>query len=529
MTGADARRYFATDASIFSLPPAIVVYPRNENDVRKTARFTWQLAERGRVIPMTARGLGSDMSGAAIGNGIMLVFPAHMHKILEIDGKSGDVSVEPGLNYGKLQQTLNTHNRFLPPYPASLEFSTIGGAIANNASGERSVKYGSTRSFVKRLRVVLANGEVIEVRKFSRRELNKKLGLNSMEGEIYRQMDTLLEENDELIQKSVIPVSKNSAGYCLSEVTKKDGSFNLIPLLVGSQGTLGIVTEATLETKPSNPSTTLVVAFIDDLKTAQEIILELRGFSESPATIEMVDSNMLEFVHAQNPSLLKDLVEPPFQKLALFIEYDNSSDRQQKKMIKRTTKLLNQYQTPHRIETNPEQKEQLWKIRQAAATVLSHSVAGAKPLPVIEDGVVPVERFQEFLEGVYGLFKSLKMPVSVWGHAGDANLHVQPLLDLSQIGDRQKLFRLSEDYFALILRLGGSTTGQHGDGRLRAPFLEQLYGPEMYALFQQVKKIFDPYLTLNPGVKTGVNLEDIKPLLRQEYGMGHFYDHMPHS
>ncbi|HYH75046.1 MAG TPA: FAD-dependent oxidoreductase, partial [Candidatus Saccharimonadales bacterium] len=142
MTSPDARRYFATDASVLSLTPALIVYPRNENDVRKTARFTWQLAERGRVIPITARGAGTDLGGGAIGSGIILAFPAHMHRVLELDDKSGVVTVEPGINYAKLQQTLHTHDRFLPPYPASMEYSTIGGAVANNASGEKSVKYG---------------------------------------------------------------------------------------------------------------------------------------------------------------------------------------------------------------------------------------------------------------------------------------------------------------------------------------------------------------------------------------------------
>ncbi len=529
MTSVDARRYFATDASIFTLPPAIVVYPRNENDVRKTARFTWQLAERGRIIPMTARGLGTDQSGAALGSGIMLVFPAHMHRILEFDGKSGDVSVEPGINYGKLQQTLHTHNRFLPPYPASLEYSTIGGAIANNAGGERSIKYGSTRSFVKRLRVVLANGEVIEVRRLSRRELNKKLGLNSMEGEVYRQLDKLVEENDELIKKSVIPVTKNAAGYSLADIRKKDGSFNMVPLLVGSQGTLGIISEATIETEQHNPNATLIVAFTDDLRVAAEVITELRKFKELPATIEMVDNHLLEFVQAHNPTLLKDVLEPPFQKIALFIEYDNLTDRVQKRMAKKTIKLLNHYQLTYRTETDLDAREQLWKIRQTASTVLAHNDAGAKPLPIIEDGIVPVERFQEFLEGIYELFEANHLPVSVWGHAGNAHLHVQPLLNLAQVGDRQKVFKLLEDYYALVMRLEGSTTGEHGDGRLRAPFLEQLYGSEVYDLFRQIKQIFDPYGTLNPGVKIGVTLDDIKPLLRQEYDLAHLYDHMPHN
>src|SRR5688572_24659203 len=175
MTSADARRYFSTDGSILSIPPAVVVYPRSENDVRKVTRFTWQLAERGRVIPVTARGAGTDQGGAALGSGIILAFPAHMHRILELDDKSGVVVVEPGTNYGKLQQTLHTHERFLPPFPACLEYSTIGGAVANNAGGDKSVKYGTTRDFVKSLRVVLANGEVIETARLSKRDLNKKL------------------------------------------------------------------------------------------------------------------------------------------------------------------------------------------------------------------------------------------------------------------------------------------------------------------------------------------------------------------
>ncbi|MCA9328056.1 FAD-binding oxidoreductase, partial [Candidatus Saccharibacteria bacterium] len=149
MTSADARRYFSTDSSVFMQPPSIIVYPRNENDVRKTTRFAWQLAERGRTIPITARGAGTDLSGAAIGSGIMLVFPAHMNRIVELDQKTGVVVVEPGLNYGRLQQTLQTHERFLPPYPASIEYSTIGGAVSNNASGEKSVKYGVTTDYVK--------------------------------------------------------------------------------------------------------------------------------------------------------------------------------------------------------------------------------------------------------------------------------------------------------------------------------------------------------------------------------------------
>lgn len=529
ITSADARDYFATDGSIFTVMPSVVVYPRNENDVRKAARFSWQLAERGRIAPITARGSGTDQSGGALGTGVMLVFPAHMNGVIEFDGKSGNVTVEPGINYGKLQQTIKTHNRFLPPFPSSLEFSTIGGAVANNASGEKTVKYGNTRDYVKSLHVVLANGEIIETQRLNKRELNKKLGLATYEGEVYRSIDTLIEENKELIEQSELSVTKNSAGYALSEVKRKDGSFDLTPLIVGSQGTLAIVTEATLETEPYTPDTTLIAAFFDDIQVAEQVILELRDLPETPSALELVDENLLNFLQEHNPNQLKGIVEPPFHKLIVLIEFDNPSHRTQKRMSKKTVKILDKYQISYQIETEPEKREELWKIRHSAAAVISHTEGSTKALPIIEDGIVPVDKFEKYLQNVYELFDKYKLRAAVWGHAGNANLHMQPFLDLSQVGDRQKAFKIIDDYYTMVIELGGSTSGEHNDGRLRAPYLEQLYGSKMYELFQKTKLIFDPYGTLNPGVKIDVDLNDIKPLLRQEYSMNHLYDHLPRN
>jgi FAD/FMN-containing dehydrogenase len=529
MTGIDARKYFATDASIFTIPPAIVVYPRNENDVRKTTRFTWQLAERGRIIPVTARGAGTDQGGAAIGPGVILSFPAHLNRILEFDGKTGLVTIEPGINYGKLQQTLHTHNRFLPPFPASLEYSTVGGAIANNASGEKTVKYGDTREFVRSLRVVLANGEVIETKRLSKRELNKKLGLATFEGEIYRSLDALLDESKSLLKDFGPNVSKNAAGYALNDVKRKDGSFDLTPLFVGSQGTLGVVTEATLATVPHNPNTTLIAAFVDDLLVAEQIIADLRKLSEMPSAIEVVDNKLLEFVQAHNPNLLRGILSPPFPKLILLIEFDSVSERSQKRLTKKTTKILHKLQVSYQVETDPHKRDELWKLRHSASAVLAHTEGTARALPIIEDGIVPLDRFKEYIEGVYALFERYKLQAAVWGHAGNANLHIQPFLDLGQLGDRQKIFKLLEEYYAMVIELGGSTSGEHNDGRLRGPFLEKLYGPDVYDLFRKVKQIFDPYNTLNSGVKVNVAIDDIKPILRQEYSLDHLYQHMPRT
>jgi FAD/FMN-containing dehydrogenase len=529
MTSVDARRYFATDSSIFSLPPAVVVYPRNENDVRKTARFTWQLAERGRVIPITARGNGTDQAGAALGNGIMLVFPAHLNRILELDSKTGAVTVEAGINYGKLQQTLKTHGRFLPPYPASYEYSTIGGAVANNAGGEKSVKYGDTRTYVSALRVVLANGEVITTGRISKRELNKKLGLATFEGEIYRALDNLLDESQELVGQSVRSVTKNTAGYDLADVRREDGSFDLTPLFVGSQGTLGIVTEISLDTEPYPAETTLFMAGFESIDAAQSAILELRDAGHLPSALELVDGSLLEQVKAASPNLLGSAVQTPFPAVTLFVEYDDGSERVYKKAVKRAERILDKYARDLVRETDPEKQEQLWKVRQASSWLLSHSDNHRKAVPVIDDGIVPVEKLGQFLAGVYDLFGKTNLKPAIWGHAGDGNLHLAPLLDLSQIGDRQMAFRLLEAYNKLLISLGGSTSGEGNDGRLRAPYLEQLYGTEVYDLFKKVKQICDPYGTLNPGVKIGVSLDDIRPLVRKDFSLEHAYDHLPRS
>ncbi len=528
LTSGDARKYFSTDGSVFTVTPSVIAYPRNENDVRKIARFTWQLAERGRVIPITARGKGSDQAGAALGTGIMVAFPAHMKKILELDSKSGNVVIEPGIVYGQLQQTLHTHGRFLPPYPSSIDFSTLGGAIANNAAGEKTVKYGCTRDYVKSLRVVLANGEVIETKRLSKRELSKKMGLSSFEGEIYRNLDKLIEDNKEIIKQIDLAVTKNSAGYDIVDVKQKN-TFDLTPLIVGSQGTLGIVSEATLKTEPYNSHTTLIAAFFDDLGAAENAVLDLRKLPEIPSALEMVDENLLNFLDEHYPNQLKGIVNKPFHKLVLLVEFDNHNDRTRKKLTKKAIKILSKYGAEYQMETKPEEKERLWKIRHSAAAAITHTDGNKKALPIVEDGIVPLNRFKEYIDGVYKIFENHKLKIALWGHAGNANLHMQPFLDLSQIGDRQKVFKIIDEYYNLVISLGGSTSGEHSDGRLRAPYLPKLYGEQVYELFRKVKAIFDPYGTLNPGVKIDVTIEDIKPLLRDEYSMEHLYDHLPKS
>jgi len=525
MTSEDALNYFSTDGSIFQVKPKVVVYPRNTSDVRKVARFAWQLAERGRVMPITARGKGSDQAGAALGEGIMMVFPAHMNKVLELDRES--VTVQPGIIYGRLEQTLHTHGRFLPPYPSSADYSTIGGAIANNAAGEKSIKYGAMREFTKSVNVVLANGELISTKRLSKRELSKKKGLTNFEGEIYRSLDALITDNWDLIQNFKLNVSKNAAGYELAQVKKKDGSFDLTPLMVGSQGTLGMVTQAVLKTEAYNPKTTLMAAYFDDIDKADKAVAKILPLK--PSACEFIDEHLLNFLDKHNPHQLSGLVTKPFPKVIVLVEFDDLTERNQKKNVKRCKKILTDMSYEYSMTTDEHEKENLWKIRHSAAAIMWHNSGRAKALPLIEDGIVPQDKFVEYMKGVYALFQKYGLEVAMWGHAGNANVHMQPFLDLSSPIDRQKVFAVANEYYDMVISMGGSTSGEHNDGRLRGPYLPKLFGAELYGVFAKVKQIFDPYGMMNPGVKIGVDQKSLPGIMRKDYSMEHLYDHMPRS
>ncbi len=392
--------------------------------------------------------------------------------------------MEPGINYAKLQQTLHTHGSFLPPYPSSVEYSTVGGAIANNLSGEKSVKYGDTLAYVKSLRVVLANGEVIETGRVSKKELSKKMGLATFEGEVYRSVDTLLEEQHELLSQLERGVTKNNAGYNLLDIKQKDGSFDLTPLIVGSQGTLGIITEAVLKTESHNPQTTLMLAQFDSLEQVQNAVLELKELNDPPSAIEFINDRALKEVHKLNPNQIKGIIDQPFPAVSLIVEFDDS-ERKVKKAVKRASKIFEKYAVALSTAQDPERQQQFWKLRQSVSSLISHNQGQQMAVPVIDDAAVPVERLREYMEGIYGILESNNLPPVVWGHAGDGNLHMRPHLNVGQVGDRQKAFRLLDEYTKLVLRLGGTISSEAGDGRLKAPYLESMYGSEVYELFKK--------------------------------------------
>lgn len=519
----DVLDYFATDGSVFKITPTAVIYPKQEADVQAAAAYATEQSIKGRSFSLIGRGKGTDQSGGALGSGAMVVFPAHLNAIKAVSKDT--VTVQPGAVYRDLQRILATHRRFLPPYPSSIDYSTIGGAIANNASGEMSYKYGSTAAWVTRLRVVLDDGTVIETKRISKRELNRKKGIMSREGDLYRGIDGLIQDHKSLIDQSTPSTSKNSAGYRLGSIKGTDGSFDLSQLFIGAQGTLGLITQATLKTAPYEPRTTLVVGFFDNLERAGEAVLKLR--SAKPAAAEMVDRHLLEFVRKHRPGTLENLIGDKTPELILLVEFDNPSHLRQNLLSRRAERIFSKFATTHTTTQDRRTEHRLWALRESAAAVLASQAGTKKALPIIEDGCVPVERLPEFVNDVYRLFKRNKLDVAVWGHAGDANLHLQPFLDLGRAKDRKLVFKIMDEFYDLVIKFGGTTTAEHNDGMLRAPYLEKLYGRDMYHLFEETKRICDPRGIFNPEIKLGVKKKSLESKLRQEYSLSHFHDHTP--
>jgi FAD/FMN-containing dehydrogenase len=506
----------------------MVVYPRTTNDVRKVARFSWQLAERGHIMPMTARGNGTDLTGAALGTGVILSLPTHMNKILELDTKQRLVRVQPGVNFKSLQETLHTHGLFLPPAPESYEYSTIGGAIANNASGIRSYKYGDMAAWIDRLEVVLANGELIQTGPLGKRELNKKLGLPTLEGELYRAVDAILSDNTETITEysKAINAASDNVGFRFESLVHKNGDLDLTQLFVGSQGTLGVITEAILKVAPYTPASTLVVAAFANMDDALEVAGMIARLQ--PSALELVDAGLLEFVRKHNSvELPVELLVDGKPATTLFIEAQNLPDRALGKFTKQVIKAVSRYTDSYLSATDFEEREKLWSYRYVTAPFMGFDVGGKIATPIIQNVGVPQAALHQFMEDAKALCRKHHVEAAIWAHVQSGEVIAMPLIDLSKLGDRQQVFKLMDEYFRLVIKLGGSIAPIGGEGRLRAPFAKLQSGGDLFALYEQLKGAADPHRTLNPGVKLGVEPKELVNLLRKDYTLQAFADYLP--
>ncbi len=544
MTDSATLTKASKDASIFEIRPEVVVAPRNADDIKQLVKFV--SAKAG--VSLTARSGGTDMGGATLTTSIVVDFARHMHRFkgtsalpageevrngrgVEI---AGYATAEPGMFYRDFEKETLKRNLLLPSYPASREICTIGGMVANNSGGEKTLAYGKTEDYVESLKVVFADGEEYVVKPLKREELTKKLSEDGFEGDVYRKIYKLVSENYELIRKAKPDVSKNSAGYYLWNVWDRERDiFDLTRLIVGSQGTLGLVTEATFKLVRPKPHALMAVIFLSDLTKVAEVTNELLKFNPEslecyddktlklavrffPSILARVKTNALKFLWSFLPDLGMLFKERGIPKLVILAELAGEDEQEIYARLAGLRAALERFNVPVHLTKHEAEGEKYWTIRRESFNLLRQHVKGKHTAPVIDDVVVKPEYLPEFLPKLQEILASYgdKLVSTIAGHNGNGNFHVIPLMDFKDAEARAIIPELMDRVYALVLKYKGSITAEHNDGLIRTPYLEKMYGAEMMRLFREVKKIFDPVNIFNPGKKVPMEGEGIPELLR---------------
>jgi FAD/FMN-containing dehydrogenase len=516
------------DGSVLQQTPEMVIYPRVTNDIRKIARFAWQLAEKGHVLPLTARGNGADETGAAIGKGIIISFPAHMNRIFELDSKQKLVRVQPGLNADSLNEALMLHGIGIPALPSSSLYSTIGGAVANNASGPLSGKYGAMGDWVQQLEVVLATGDVMQTGRISKRELNKRKGLQTFEGEIYRNLDNLIEDNKQLIAEQLSVDERNNVGYsAIAKVKQKDGSFDLTPLFAGSQGTLGIISEMIIKGDFMSAHGGVAVAAFNSDNAARDALDQLRALE--PSFLEYYEGELFAAAAAEGKTYSFSNKEAPDSlKAVIVVGFDGFNEHARHKKLKKVRKIFNKTDVNVAIADGDDINE-LMAVRDVAAFSHAPSIKEMSAPPLVDGAFVPNERFEDFSAAVRELAAKMDVKLPLQYRVLDGIVCTRPVLQMSKVGDKQKIFKILEEYTSLVDHHGGHMIGEDGEGRLKARFAYKAIEPKVLELFEAIKGIFDPYGILNPGVKQNCEVRQLVAQLRHDYDIAHLADYIPHS
>jgi FAD/FMN-containing dehydrogenase len=521
-------KLMSRDTSLFSRMPELIVYPEDAADVSEIVKEIGHARRAGADVSLAARSAGTDMSGGPLTTGVVVSFTKHMNHVLEV---GTDYAVtEPGVFYRDFEKATLKRGLILPSYPASRSIAAMGGIVSNNSGGERTLKYGKTEKYVDSLDVVLSDGSEVTFGPLTPAELEEKKALQTLEGAIYSEMDAIVTDNAALIEAHRPRVSKNSAGYALWSIRDaKTGMFNLAKLICGSQGTLALWTKAKLDLVKPKEHRAMLVIFLSDLNILPEIVQ--RVLPANPESFESYDDHTLSLAVKFIPEMLKqmglakaiqlgfDFIPESFMvatggvpKLILMAEFAEDTTEEAQKRAREAQKALAGLKVQTKIEKNERASEKYWIVRRESFNLLRKNVRGLSAAPFIDDFVVPPTSYPDFLPKLNALLAeySSHFIYTVAGHIGDGNLHIIPLMDLTKEENRQVILDLAPKVYELVIKEGGTTTGEHNDGIIRTPYLEMLFGAEMVALFAKTKKIFDPQNIFNPGKKVGGTFADIK-------------------
>lgn len=484
------RKYMhSTDGSIFRVEPSCTVYPKSVEDVRAVCVFASK-----HELAVHPRGAGSGLCGSCIGGGIILDFTKYMNKLIDLkveQDEYGQFVCEPGYKYGQLEEVIKGSGLFFPPSPSSGEYATFGGMYATNAGGAYSVKYGNVADYIVDAELVLYDGSVTTLSILENTPVEQ---LN----ENFKSLYKLLNNNKESIIGAYPDLPCNVCGYELRDAAES-GSLRLHKILGGSEGTLAIVTKLTFSLVRKLPHESLLVAYFNDkVSSAKAAQIALKF---NPAGIEIMDKSLLELASSYKKELADKI--PQGVDNVLLIEFDGETPEEVKKYAVDTMRNIEAEFLSQNISIaiNKEEQEQFTAVRKAAVPILYLLKGKKKILALVEDAAVPTDTLVEYFDGLYKIFNRYNVQFVTYGHIAKGLLHNRPLLDMKDPYDIELLKILADEVYELVSSLGGTISGEHGDGRIRSCYIPRQY-KSIYDIFLRVKSILDPNDMLNPEIKT---------------------------
>ncbi|MBY0512892.1 MAG: FAD-binding protein, partial [Gemmataceae bacterium] len=520
-----SRRLYSTDASHYRIQPLGVVVPRTPADLTATVQIAAELG-----VPITARGGGTSLSGQSIGPGIVLDCSKYLNRVGEVDVSGRRVTVQPGVVLDQLNREVARYGLAFGPDVATASRATLGGMIGNNSAGARSIVYGQTVDHVRALSVILSDGSPAEFGPLTAAEYERKLELRTREGDAYRAADAAVRENADEIAARTPNIVRKVSGYNLLALLAgfgiRDSGFrrrenrepttngtgssypnpetriptpSLLPLLVGSEGTLGVIAEAELALVPRPKHRGLLVPQFATLAAALDALaacLEL-----GPSAVELMDRMLIDLARGQR-ALRNTMAAVRGRPEALFmVEFSSDNPADVSYRVHELDRRLRG--VPGLVASvpalDPAVRDPLWDLRRASMPLLYSLPGAGKPITFCEDCAVSPARLPEFAARFREVFHRHGTDGAFYGHASVGCLHIRPVLNLHDPGDVAKMRSIMEDVTTLVLEFGGSLSGEHGDGLVRSEWNRKMFGPAVYEAFRRVKRGFDPGNVLNPG------------------------------
>jgi len=496
-----AQVLYATDGSIYGARPAGVVIPEDEEDVVTAVEVA---AEHG--APVLPRGAGSSLAGQTVGPGcVVLDCSKHLHDIREIDAEARRAVVQPGVVQDDLDAALAPHGLKFAPDPASSNRATLGGGIGNNSTGAHSVRYGITVDYVESVRTVLADGTVAEFAEIvvGSEEWEALVAEGGRVAELHEAVLDIVEANESEIEERYPELQRNVSGYSLDAVAGEtetgERTLNLAKLLVGAEGTLGVVVEAELSLVTVPEETVLALYCYEELGDAMRAVPT--ALEHDASAVELMDNEVFRLARDSPEYTAYAEPIPRSAGAALLLEFDSELHEDLDAAVAAADETFREdgaaFNGFHAF--GAERQRDLWKLRKAAIPLLMSMEGDAKPYPFIEDATVPPEELAAYVEQFEQVLAAHDTSAAYFAHAGAGTLHIRPVLSLKEQDGIETMRSITEDVTDLVAERGGSFSGEHGDGLARTQFNPKMYGPQLWAAFKALKTAFDPDWRMNPG------------------------------